>query len=108
MNFSVGGTWLYAMISPEGQKHWSRADYQAIETLRSFAGLNAFCDGDGTIDETFPRTIWKVTFMDQGETSQVHVENTFEALEDLKKIIERGFKEGFSAGLENLDELLTR
>lgn len=22
MNFSVGGYWLYAMVSPENQKHW--------------------------------------------------------------------------------------
>ena len=31
MDFTVGGTWLYAMKGPEGQKHWSHVKFTAID-----------------------------------------------------------------------------
>jgi PhnB protein len=37
----------------------------------------------------------------------VSIEIAYEQLEDLEKIIELGFKEGFTAALENLDELIS-
>ena len=36
MNFKPGGYWLYAMVGPEGEKHWARMDYLAIDHHRSF------------------------------------------------------------------------
>ena len=30
MDFREGGFWLYAMVSPEGEKHWSKANYISI------------------------------------------------------------------------------
>lgn len=31
LNFTEGGVWLYAMVSPENEKLWCKADYQKIE-----------------------------------------------------------------------------
>ncbi len=31
MDFRVGGYWLYAMVDPEGNKHWGKTKYLAIE-----------------------------------------------------------------------------
>jgi hypothetical protein len=36
----------------------------------------------------------------------VFIEITYEKLSDLETIMEMGFKEGFTAGLENLEQLL--
>ena len=36
----------------------------------------------------------------------VKIKLTFDSLEDLETIIQMGFKEGFTAGLENLDQYL--
>ena len=36
MDFTVGGIWLYAMVSPEGQKHWVYAKFTAIENGSAF------------------------------------------------------------------------
>lgn len=41
-----------------------------------------------------------------GSTTLVHVLLTFDTLEDLEKILAMGFREGFKAGLENLDRYL--
>jgi uncharacterized protein YndB with AHSA1/START domain len=106
MDFSEGGYWLYAMVGPEGEEHWARADYQTISPPDSFTAKDSFCDADGNIDDTLPKNYWNVRFIDQNETTLVEIELSFESLEDLEKIIEMGFQEGFTSGLENLDRLL--
>lgn len=106
MNFSVGGFWLYAMVGPEGTEHWSRADYTAITSLKSFKGEDYFCDEAGNLNPQFPKSIWSVIFTRSGDSTFVDIETKYEKLADLEAIIEMGFKEGFTMALENLDELL--
>jgi uncharacterized protein YndB with AHSA1/START domain len=43
----------------------------------------------------------------QGETTLVNVSIKHDTLEDLEKIIEMGFKEGFTMAMGNLDELFS-
>lgn len=106
MDFREGGVWLYAMISPENDAHWCRADYSAIKLNESFSALDAFCDEAGTINTAFPRSLWTNTFTANGPHTTVSIAISYTALSDLEKIIEMGFKEGFTMGLSNLDELL--
>ena len=106
MNFKEGGHWLYAMEGPDGTKHWSRADYQAISQLKSFSGQDAFCDEKGTIDPAFPVSLWTVEFSEKSNSTVVSIETKYDELSDLDKMLKMGFKEGFTAALENLDELL--
>jgi len=106
MDFREGGTWLYYMQGPEGERHYCRADYQKIVPQRSYTGLDAFCDENGKINEEFPRMTWKVDFSSTKTGAKVDVEITFASEADLNKIVEMGFKEGFSMAHNNLDELL--
>jgi PhnB protein len=104
MDFKIGGTWLYFMISPTGEKHYCKADYQHINLHKSFTGLDAFCDENGKINETFPRSLWINEFLSQGENTMVNITLKYNSLSDLEKIIELGFKEGFAMALGNLDD----
>lgn len=106
MDFRAGGYWLYAMVGPDGSKHWSRADFKSVEPLKNFTGHDAFCDENGNIDMTFPTADWSNSFRENEDVTEVIVEIQYETLADLEKYIEMGFKEGFTAALENLDELL--
>lgn len=106
MEFKVGSYWHYAMISPEGEKHWCRADYQQIDILKSFSGLDAFCDENGKVTDSFPRSLWHNEFSQDGENTFVNITIKYSSLNDLEKIIELGFKEGFTMALGNLDQLL--
>jgi uncharacterized protein YndB with AHSA1/START domain len=106
MDFREGGYWLYAMVGPDGSEHWARADFKSISPLKSYAGLDAFCDEQGNIDQTFPQSYWTNRFSENSGSTLVSIEIAYEQLEDLEKIIELGFKEGFTAALENLDELI--
>ncbi len=106
MDFVEGGYWLYAMVGPEGEEHWARADYKKIIPQTEFIGLDAFCDSEGVINPSFPQNTWNVRFSSQENTTLVEVTMTFDKLEDLEATIQMGFKEGFTMALENLDTVL--
>ncbi|WP_462248751.1 SRPBCC family protein [Ferruginibacter sp.] len=104
MNFEVGGRRFYAMVSPEGQEHWSVQKYSSITPKTNFKFLNAFADANE--NPALPGSEWDLTFSEQNGTTKVSVTIYNESLERMEKMIEMGFKEGFSATLKNLEELL--
>ncbi len=106
MDFREGGRWHYAMISPKDEKHWGVNDYLTIETQKGFSCMDAFSDENGNIDPDLPRTYWNNDFKQTGSTTFVTINARYNSLSDLEKVIEMGFKEGFSMALENLDQYL--
>lgn len=106
MDFREGGFWLYAMVGPKGEKHWSKADYISIVKQRSFTAKDGFCDEHGTLNPAFPQNLWENQFSETGKQVLVTVTLTFDHLKDLEQTIAMGFKEGFTMGLNQLDELL--
>lgn len=108
MDFREGGTWLYNMEGPDGQKIYCRVDYKTIDPQKSFSGGDSFCDENGTVTSDMPSMEWNNRFSRTESGSKVEVEITFASEADMDKIIEMGFKEGFTAALTNLDELLAK
>jgi uncharacterized protein YndB with AHSA1/START domain len=106
MDFKEGGYWQYAMVGPEGEEHWGRADYKTITPKKFFSCIDGFCDEQGKINKDLPQNLWENNFTDKSGTTLVSIRLTFDSFNDLEKIIEMGFKEGFIAALENLDEVL--
>lgn len=106
MDFREGGTWLYAMESPEGDKHWCRLDYQTIEPQKRYVALDAFCDEHGNINTEFPRMNWTNSFTGNGNSATVNVHIQYKTIEDMEKILSLGFKEGFGMAMENLDQYI--
>jgi uncharacterized protein YndB with AHSA1/START domain len=104
MDFKVGGRRFYAMVSPEGQEHWSIQKYTSISPKTNFKFFNAFADENETPE--LPGSEWDLSFNEQNETTKVSVVIYNESLERMEKQIERGFKEGFTLMLNYLDELL--
>lgn len=106
MDFREGGFWHYAMVSPEGEKHWAKVNYISIEKEKYFNAKDGFSDENGMMNPDFPQNLWESSFSQQNELTVVTIQLTFDKLEDLEKTIEMGFKEGFTLGLEQLDKLL--
>lgn len=104
MNFKVGGFWHYYMAGPEGEKHWCMAEYQSITPQKHFSYKDAFCDENMNINTDHPRMHWENKFTAEGDTTRVNIEISFNKLADLETIISMGFKEGFTMGMENLDQ----
>lgn len=105
-DFNEGGVWLYAMAGPDGEKHYARIKYGDITEHRSFDATDAFCDEDGNADESFPQVKWLIGFTGVEEGTKVTVNIHFQSEDEMKKILEMGFEEGFTTGLKQLKEIL--
>lgn len=108
MDFREGGSWLYAMVGPEGEEHWAKVEYKTITPQQSFSANDAFCDEHGTINTEFAQAIWTNTFTEADGTTTVSVAIQYDKYEDIEQMIQMGFKEGFTMALGNLDELLEK
>lgn len=107
MDFRIGGRWHYSMLSPEGERHWCYFDYEQIENQKLYNGKDGFCDENGAPTNLAPGMRWHNQFTNQGDTTLVHVNIRFEKPEDLETIVNMGFKEGFSMGMNQLDEYIS-
>jgi len=108
MDFRVGGQWLYCMAGPNGEKHWCRVDYKAIEPQVSISSDSAFADEEGRTNTNLPSWNWLQQFRQTSNGMTVTVVLTFASDADLEKIITMGFQQGFTMGLSNLAEYLSR
>ena len=108
MDFREGGRWFYYMQGPDDTRHYCCVEYHSIEKEKMFSGLDAFCDEKGNINTEMPSMNWKCDFNPSGNGTRLSVDITFDSIEDLEKIVEMGFKEGFAAAHNNLDEVLAR
>ncbi|MDQ6844539.1 MAG: SRPBCC domain-containing protein [Bacteroidota bacterium] len=109
MNFEVGGRRFYAMISPEGQERWSIQKYTSISPKTNFKVFNAFADKDENPE--LPGSEWDLNFSEQNapdnyRVTKVSISIYNESLARMEKMIEMGFREGFTMTLNNLEKLL--
>jgi len=105
-NFSEGGDWIYCMQGPDGEQSWAKATYSHIVPLQSFEGTDVFTNAEGIVNTDLPTMHWRVMFTPVTGGTLVEVTTTFTNASDLEKIIEMGFREGFSAAHDNLDALI--
>src|SRR5687767_7919630 len=104
MEFKEGGRRFYAMVSPEGQERWAVQKYTSITPKTNFKLFNAFADADEHLE--LPGSDWDLNFGDQDGGTIVSISIYNESLERLERMVEMGFKEGFTATVDRLKELL--
>jgi len=105
MDFKVGGRRFYAMVSPDGQAmRWSLQKFTSISPETNFKMWNGFADENEIPDEF--GSDWDLSFSEQDGTTTVNIIIFNESLERMEKMIEMGFREGFTMGLQQLEELL--
>jgi uncharacterized protein YndB with AHSA1/START domain len=104
MNFEVGGRRFYAMVSPDGQENWAIQKYTSISPKTNFKMFNAFADA--AENPKLPGSDWDFNFSKQNGITKVSIAIYNESLERMEKMVEMGFKEGFTMALQQLDELL--
>src|SRR4026209_2587280 len=105
MDFRVGGRRFYAMVSPEGHERWAVQKYISISPKTNFKMFNAFADKDENPE--LPGSDWDYTFTEQNGKTTVHITIYNESLARMEKMIEMGFKEGFTMSMTNLENVLT-
>ncbi len=104
MNFEVGGRRFYAMVSPEGQERWSLQKFTSISPKTNFKMYSAFADA--AENPELPGSDWNLNFSEQNGITKVNITIYNESLERMEKMIDMGFKEGFTMTINYLGELL--
>ena len=104
MDFKVGGRRFYAMVSPDGQEMWQVQKYTSITPKTNFQFWSAFADKDE--NPQLEGSSWDLNFSEKNGKTTLSATIKNESLERMEKMIEMGFKEGFTATLKNLEGLL--
>jgi uncharacterized protein YndB with AHSA1/START domain len=102
LDFKVGGKRFYAMINPEGQERWVLQEYTSITPKTNFKLYNAFADKDENPDPTGSE--WDHSFSEQNGITTVNISIYNESVERMQSLAD-GFRIGYTAMLENLDNL---
>jgi uncharacterized protein YndB with AHSA1/START domain len=105
MEFKVGGRRFYAMVSPEGQENWQIQKYTSIRPKTNFSYFSAFADKDE--NPSLPGSDWDFNFAEENGTTKVSISIKNDSLERMEKMIEMGFKEGFTMTLNYLGTILS-
>jgi len=108
MDFSEGGKWLYAMVGPQGDRHWATKTFSKIVPRKSYKFRSLFCDENGKVNPGTTGSNWVNTFVETKGVTLVTNDIKCDSIEHLEAQIKMGFKEGFSMGLGQLEELLAR
>ncbi|MGV3527733.1 MAG: SRPBCC family protein [Flavisolibacter sp.] len=103
MNFEVGGKRFYAMVSPEGEEKWAIQEYTSITPKTNFKMHNAFADKDENPE--LPGSEWNHNFSEHNGITKVTISIYNESFERMERLLD-GFRLGFTATLENLENLL--
>ena len=104
MDFRVGGRRFYAMVSPEGLERWSVQEYISITPKTNFKMYNTFADENE--NRELPGSEWDYNFSEQNGITKVNITIFNESLARMEKMIEMGFKEGFTMSVDNLEKVL--
>lgn len=105
MEFKVGGRRFYAMVSPEGQENWQLQQYTSISPKTNFKYFSVFADKDE--NPYLPGSNWDLNFSEKNGITKVSITIYNESQERMQKMIEMGFKEGFTMTLNELENLLS-
>lgn len=107
MDFREGGRRFYAMANSEGVEiGWHIQDYTSISPKTNFKFLSVFADKDE--NPFLPGSNWDLNFSELNGITNVSITIYNDSLERMEKMIEMGFKDGFTATLNELETLLLK
>ena len=78
--------------------------FPLLPPTSNFKYLSAFADKDENLQ--LPGSNWDLSFSEENGRTIVSIVIHNDSLERMERMIEMGFKEGFSMGLDQLDEVL--
>ncbi len=106
LDFRENGIWHYSMKGADGERHFALVQYGEIMQHRSISWTDAFSDQKGKIDNALPKSTWLIGFTGIDEGTRMTFNIHFNSTEEMHKIVEMGFEEGFKTGLNQLEDLI--
>lgn len=106
INFTEEGTWKYAKISPENEKHFAGVHYNEVNFHRSFDWIDFFTDDAGNIDQNLPTSNWLIGFTGIDAGTKLTVNIHFPNYETMEKTMKMDFENRVKTSLNQLENLL--
>lgn len=107
-DFQSGGKWLYAMVGPEGEKHFAGTNFNEITFHRSISWKDYFCDEEGNLLPDLPTANWLLGFTGVESGAKLTINIHFDTEAEMNTILKMGFEEGFKMGLNQLEDVLKK
>ena len=79
-----------------------------INPRKDFTYRSVFCDENGNVNPATTSSTWVNSFVERDGVTLVTNDIRCQSIEHLEAQIKMGFKEGYTAGLDQLQELLAR
>ncbi|WP_439591235.1 SRPBCC family protein [Microbacterium sp.] len=105
-DFTVGGTALYKMTSPQGEESFGSWEFLEIDPTSSFAVLDQFADEFGNAVVEMPAS--RMTFAISSTEAGARLVSTtyFTSAESLEQLVGMGMVEGATMAMNQLDRVL--
>lgn len=106
MNFTPGGKWHYAMAGPNGEREYAGVRYNEIRKNRTISWSDFFADENGVENVNLPLTDWLIGFTGVQQGAKLTINIHCKSPEDLQKLLDMGFEEGFKMTLDHLYKVM--
>lgn len=107
-DFTVGGSWHYCMVGPDGEEAWGKAFYEEIDEPNKIVLRDYFSNAEGEVDESLPSGLSTIIFDEQNGETTLTLRGEYQSSDEVKKLIEMGMVEGFRDTLQQLEMLLAK
>jgi uncharacterized protein YndB with AHSA1/START domain len=103
---AAGGTSVYKMTGPEGDEHYGRWDWKAVDAPTSFEVDDLFADADGNANTALPTTRMTFAFEETENGSRLTTTSHFGSLEQLEQLLAMGMLDGTKQAMAQIDDVL--
>lgn len=102
-----GGVVTYAMTDADANRYpgWWRV--QEVSPTTRILLNDGFGESPDDAATDFPVTTTEVTFTPHGDQILMRIHSVYATTQDLQQVIDMGVEEGFSAALQQIDDLLS-
>jgi uncharacterized protein YndB with AHSA1/START domain len=105
IDFNPGGFWHFCMFATNGERHWWRVNYEAIESQRSITTSGGACDENAILKDA-PQMGRLTEFSATPTGTLVSITIKFASDAVLQAMVEGGMLSGTAKAFDNLDELI--
>ncbi|WKK73116.1 SRPBCC family protein [Rathayibacter oskolensis] len=102
----VGGSSVYRMTGPDGDEHYGRWDWTAVDRPHSFEVIDRFADETGAADSGLPAMRAVFAFDETESGTRLTTTSFFDSLDQLEQLVAMGMEEGTREAMAQIDAVL--
>jgi len=107
LDLREGGSWLYCMEAPQGDKQqWGKFEFQEITPSDKLVYTECMTDPEGNPIAQMPKMLLTLSFESLGDTTKLTNSIEFESVQVYEMSLKGGMNKGFEQAYDKIVELL--